>query len=56
MRNPKTTMAGYAVLLSAILSMVAKLLKGLPLGVEDFTMLSVALAGVGLIAGADGGH
>ena len=55
MTNPKTTYAGYAVLLGALGYLVAHLLAG-TLSMMDVQAVLAALGGVGLIAAKDGGH
>ena len=53
--NPKTTIAGYLLLVGSAATLVAHLLGG---GVTsaDWTAVMSGLAGIGLIASADGGH
>lgn len=54
MQNPKTTIAGYILIVSSLLTLVSHYITG------DFSMLDLqnlmsALAGVGLIMAKDGG-
>ena len=58
MSNPKTTIAGYLTLVIAVLTVVSHVLvSGVgALGQADLTAVMVALAGIGFIAAADGGH
>jgi hypothetical protein len=53
--NPKTTIAGYMMLVASLLMVVAHGLNG-SLGAADFTALVGAAGGVGLISAKDGGH
>ena len=53
--NPKTTIAGYMVLVASLLMVVAHGLNG-SLSGADLTALLGAAGGVGLISAKDGGH
>lgn len=55
MNNPKTTIAGYLVVAGAVLTVVAHVLTG-GLTQADFSAVMAALAGIGLVFAADGGH
>lgn len=55
MTNPKTTYAGYAMLLSALAYLGAHFLAG-TLSMMDVQAVFAALGGVGLIAAKNGGH
>lgn len=56
LKNPKTTIAGYLVLLGSISTIAAHVMIGQGLSVQDLTALVTALAGVGLVLSSDGGH
>ena len=53
--NPKTTIAGYLVVVASLLMVIAHGLNG-SLGAADLTALVGAAGGVGLISAKDGGH
>ncbi len=53
MKNKRTTIAGYLLLAGAVLTAGAQFMSG---GTPDFSALLAALAGVGFITAADGGH
>ena len=55
MSNPKTTIAGYLILVSSIITFVAHFLSG-TVGQADFGLVLSALTGLGLVAASDGGH
>ena len=55
MSNPKTTIAGYLVLLAAMATVAAHVLTG-SVSLADFGAILPALTGIGLIAAKDGGH
>lgn len=56
MKNPKTTLAGYAILVATVLTVVAHLLTGGGLSAADLAAIPAALTGIGFIAATDGGH
>lgn len=56
MKNPKTTIAGYLVVLAAVATVAAHLLSGAGLGQSDIAALVAAVTGLGLIGASDGGH
>lgn len=56
MKNPKTTIAGYLVLLGSLSTVGAHLMTGQGLSVQDLMAVVTALAGVGLVLSSDGGH
>ncbi len=56
MKNPKTTVAGYAILLGSVAYAVAAYLKTGTLDLETFKSVLGALSGTGLIMSQDGGH
>jgi hypothetical protein len=53
MSNPKTTIAGYLLLLGAVATAAGHLLNG---NLPDFTSVLAALAGAGLVVAKDGSH
>ncbi len=53
MKNKRTTIAGYLLLVGAVSTAAAQVLSG---GTPDFSALLTALAGVGFIVASDGGH
>lgn len=55
MNNPKTTIAGYLVLLAAVVTVAAHFMSG-GLTNADWSALVAALTGAGLIGASDGGH
>jgi hypothetical protein len=55
MNNPKTSIAGYLIILASVATLVSHLLGG-GLTLADVTALVTALGGVGLVAAKDGGH
>jgi hypothetical protein len=56
MKNPKTTIAGYLILLASVATVAAHLLTGAGLGQGDIAAVVGAISGIGLIGAADGGH
>lgn len=56
MKNPKTTVAGYLILLAAVATVAAHLLTGAGLGQTDIGAVVAAVTGLGLIGASDGGH
>lgn len=56
MQNKKTTIVGYLALAGAVIVCVTTLLQGGDLGAAITNALLPALAGIGFVAGADGGH
>lgn len=55
MKNPKTTIAGYLVLLASIATVAAHVLTG-GITSADLAAIPAALTGIGLIGSSDGGH
>lgn len=55
MLNPKTTVAGYLVLLGSVLTVAAHVLSG-NVSAADFGGIITALMGIGLINSKDGTH
>jgi len=55
MKNKKTTIAGYATLAAAVLTVVAAFLSGGDIGAAFQTALLPAIAGLGLLGAGDGG-
>ncbi len=55
MQNPKTTLAGYALIVATLLTLLAHLMTG-GLSASDVSSVVVALGGLGLISATDGGH
>lgn len=53
--NPKTSIPGYLLLVSAVLTLAAHAWSG-NIGSADWTTVMQALVGVGLISAQDGGH
>lgn len=56
MKNSKTTISGYLILAATIFTVVAHFLSTGSISSADFAAIPSALAGIGLIAAADGGH
>ena len=56
MKNPKTTIAGYLVLLAAVATVAAHVLSGAGLGTADIGAVVAAVSGLGLINASDGSH
>lgn len=56
MKNPKTTIAGYLVIAGAVLYGIARFLQTGNIDANTLNAVVAALAGTGLVAGADGGH
>lgn len=56
MKNPKTTIAGYLVLLAAVATVAAHVLSGSGIGSADIGAVVAAISGIGLINSGDGGH
>lgn len=56
MKNPKTTIAGYLMVLAAVATVVAHVLSGSGLGQTDIAAVVAAIGGLGLINASDGGH
>lgn len=56
MKNPKTTIAGYLILLASVATVAAHLLSGAGLGQADIGAVVAAVSGLGLIGASDGGH
>jgi hypothetical protein len=56
MKNPKTTVAGYLILLASVATVAAHLLSGSGLGQTDIAAVVTAITGLGLIGASDGGH
>lgn len=56
LKNPKTTIAGYGTLLSAIVYVGYQLYSGQSISMQDFLAIAAAAGGVGLIGANDGGH
>lgn len=54
MRNPRTTILGWLVLVSALLGAVMAFIDGDPSTNPNFEAIMAALAGVGLITAKDG--
>ncbi len=55
MKNPKTTIAGYLLVLTSVVTMIAHMLTG-EIGIMDIQNIVGALAGIGLISAQDGGR
>ena len=55
MKNPKTTIAGYLLVITSLATMVAHVLTG-DINVMDIQNIVGALAGIGLISAQDGGR
>jgi hypothetical protein len=56
MKNPKTTIAGYLLLLASVATVAAHLLGGSGLGQADIAAVIGAIGGLGLVGASDGGH
>lgn len=56
MQNKKTTIAGYLVLVGALLNVAVAVLNEGDIGAAVTESLLPALAGVGLISARDGAH
>lgn len=56
MKNPRTTIAGYLVIAGALAYGVAHFLSTGTIDAETLKAVVTAVAGTGLVAGADGGH
>lgn len=53
MKNPKTTVGGYLLILAAITSAIGKLIMG---QLPDMTEGTMLISGIGFIMAKDGGH
>lgn len=56
MKNPKTTIAGYLILLASVVTVAAHVLTGAGLSQADLGAVVAAISGLGLIGASDGGH
>ena len=53
MKNKRTTIAGYLLLVGAVATAAAQIMSG---GTPDVAAVLTALTGIGFIVSADGGH
>lgn len=56
MQNPKTTIAGYGVILIAAIWLIGRIYQGTPASMEDLIAICGLISGAGLVLAKDGGH
>jgi hypothetical protein len=56
MKNPKTTIAGYMLIVGGVFTIIAHFLSNGSVSMADLNSLIVIIGGGGLVAASDGGH